>query len=368
MVAINSNVEESVALELAAPLDSVGRLDITTVNSPLFRRFNTGTATLVAPNKILTSAHVIDTDLDGVADVEDLAQYSFMLGDNLENPDREVGISQVSLHQSWVGAEENRFRTVGDRQVNNSRFDLAVLTLNTNVTDIPAIPISPNVAELADQTSLVKRTATLVGYGEHGSPAATLTADGLRRAARNVIDSVGNNLIRFDYDSTSEFNQEVDTGINSPSLDGSTPELTPVPFSSPIPIPFEGEIGAGDSGGPLLVPTDLNNNAIVGVASEFIDPNAFGGFAVPGYGSVDIYTALDHPATIEFLEAENLLDLDGAIGTQVVSSQTRTVDSVNNSAIGANTNAELTNSDIFGSQAELFTTQNDELSVDRSDF
>lgn len=372
MVAINNNVEESLSLELAEPIDPVGKLEIVTSRTAFSIRFNFGTATLVSPNKIITAAHVIDPDLDGQIDVEDLSQYSFLLGDNLEEEaEQNLQISEVSLHPSWVASEANRVTDFIDGEDINSRYDLAVLTLASNVTDVDPVPVSPNLAELADSASLLGKKGTIVGYGKFGSPSATSAGDGLRRAAENVIDSVDNGLIRFDYDSTSESQQEIDTGINHPNLDGSTPELIPVPDSSPIPIPLEGGVGEGDSGGPLLIESDLGSPVVVGVASQFIDTEATGGVASSGYGSVYIYTALNDPATLEFLAAENIVNLEPDVAASaVVASDFKTVDTtlsgndisetIPNLEFSQINSSPLEQADILIAQDELNFSPNDD--------
>ena len=365
MVAINSNAEESLSIELAEPIDPVGKLEIVTSRTAFSTRFSFGTATLVSPNQIITVAHVIDPDLDGQIDVEDLSEYSFLLGDDLEeSAEQNLQISQVSLHPSWVASEANRVSDFIDGEDINSRYDLAVLTLASNVTDIAPLAVLPNIVELADSASLLGKKGTIVGYGQFGSPSATSAGDGLRRAAENIIDSVDNGLIRFDYDSTSDSQQGIDTGINHPNLDGSTPELIPVPDSSPIPIALEGGVGEGDSGGPLLIESDLGTPVVVGVASQFIDTEATGGVASSGYGSVYVYTALNDPATLEFLATENIVNLEPAVAASAfVASDFETVDTalsgndisatipnLEYSEIGNNT---LDQADIFIPQDEL---------------
>lgn len=342
MVAINSNVNESIAVELAKPIDPVGRLEINTSSIGLLRYFNTGTATIVAPNKILTAAHVIDPNLDGIIDVLDYSQYSFLLGDNLEvGADYNLKINQVSLHPGWQASEANRFTNVNDQKIVNSRYDLAVLTLDENFTDVAPIAISPNVPELADNASILGQTGTMIGYGEYGDSVASSPADGLRRGAENVIESVDNGLIRFDYDDPSNLDGE--TGLNARSLDSSSPELIPVPTSSPTPIPLEGGIGQGDSGGPLLVVSKDAGPVIVGVASQIIDTEAFGGFVSSGYGSVYVYSGFNDPETRQFLGTENIINPSSTIAaSSVIGSGTETIGTFSD--------------DIFGSQ-------NDELNL-----
>lgn len=309
MVAINENAKESDSIKLAQSLDSVGRIEITTNTTSTLREFNIGTGTLVAPNKVLTAAHVIDPDLNGVIDIKNLSKYSFELGDDLDvGADHSLKIDQVSLHPAWQAAKANRVSSIDeDENVVNPRYDLAILTLSSDFTDIAPVAVAPNVPELADDASLLGKKGTLVGYGDYGQPIATSgNSDGLRRAAENIIDSVDDGLIRFDYDSTYSFDQKNNNqGLTSPNLDGSFPEFTPVPDSSPKPIRWEGGIGPGDSGGPLLVDSDVGPT-VVGVASEFIDPDPLG-TPISGYGSIYVYSALDNPQTLDFLSAEDII-------------------------------------------------------------
>jgi hypothetical protein len=319
VVVINDKSKDSASIKLAKPIDPVGRVEIVTATTADYQELNIGTGTLVAPNKVLTAAHVIDPNLDGMIEVKDLSKYSFELGDNLDKgSDHSLKIDQITLHPSWKAVKANRVSSNNGQDIPNPRYDLAVLTLSSDFTEVAPVKVSPDVPELSDNASLLGKKGTLIGYGDYGNPTADPdNSDGSRRAAENIIDSADNGLIRFDYDSTDPLIQKNnDQGFNSPNLDGSFPELTSVPDSSPKPISLEGGIAPGDSGGPLLVESDLEP-VVVGVASEFIDPESSEP-SLSGYGSIYVYASLNDPQTIEFLSTENIISLDSKVATTSV--------------------------------------------------
>ena len=249
-------VAEQDYIDLAAPYDAVGRI-MTSSDS--------GTGTLVSPTKILTAAHVIDGNEDGIIDGP-INEILMRFGADVDVPDHTVGFSSASLHPLWTA-------TPG-----NSAYDLAVLTLS-----VPFTLIEPLTLSLLSPLNLV---GTMVGYGDHGTglPPFEESFDGKRRAARNVIDFVGVRggpnpgfFIMADFD--------------SPTGDTNT-------FGSPIPLALEGMVASGDSGGPLLV-TVGGSETVVGVAG-FGEDSSFGKIAE--YGALGGWVPINEPNNIAYLQ------------------------------------------------------------------
>jgi hypothetical protein len=148
-----------------------------------------GDGTLVAPNWILTAAHVARAvDRRGVASVR-------IAG-------REYGVSAVVLYPDW--------REMGPH-------DIGLVRLTSSVRGITPVRLYRGAAERGT-------IATLVGHGAGGTGGSrTRVDDGIARGATSRVDSVSRHWLFFSFD------------------------------APPHGTPLEGAPGPGDSGGPAII-------------------------------------------------------------------------------------------------------------------
>ncbi len=241
---------------------------------------------LVSPTTILTAAHC--------ASGWTASQVSFGFSANIPSALPTNQIASIVINPAW---------TSGTDYAN----DEALLKLTTPVTTVtPATIFTGNITGM---------TATFLGYGRQdvgslsyelcpttANPAAICPAKGLlpgannRLAAQNVIDSldVTDGLWEADFDAPSDV-------LTAPftAIDCTTPACLNI-SGSDIPLADEGMICSGDSGGPLFV--DVGGETVLAGTNEAIDSQVF---STPncGYGTEGLWTTLDDPANIAFLES-----------------------------------------------------------------
>ena len=244
-----------------------------------------GTATLVAPNYIVTAAHVVKNTYYENPDPQD---WKFYLHHDLDEARNSYNsyiykyqIDEITVHPVWT-ARQTTSNTLGDGD--ELGVDLAIAKLNRSVSGIyPARLPSENDDPLGLR-------AVLGGFGTlvEGDSGVQDGSNDQRVGGENTIDrsvakvskagvaeSQRGGVLGIDFDSPQSQHNNLGSG-NSVELLGSGQ-------SQALPLPLEASTAVGDSGGPAFVRT---NGAwrVHGVVSY--------GTSNSEYGDVTIYTRL----------------------------------------------------------------------------
>ena len=254
-ITIRDDAPEDDYADLAAQFPAVGYFGIVNSGSS----FCTGV--LVAPDKVLSSAHCFDDDTNGVMD---RPINSITFGVELEIPaTSSSNVASVQVKPLW----ETSRGAPGD--------DLAVVTLSTELPHV-----APATLSGANPTN---RLGTFLGYGDQGTganPSAVLGEVDQKLAAQNMIFSLVDGIVSTDFDHP--------LGVTDTDGNGT-------------PLPLEGSTATGDSGGPLYADFDGSLH-VVGILNT--GGNLFG----PGsaYGDISEWTFLGTPSNMQFLADQNL--------------------------------------------------------------
>ena len=259
--------------------------DLSVVGALVSNSNGLGTATLIAPNVILTAAHVIK---DSYSDLPNADEWKFYMGDDLQSTvsgsswssGQVYTIKEFHVHEGWTD-RQTLSNPKGDGDLLG--VDIAIAILDQNVSGY--FP-----ARLPDQDDdPLGRRAILSGYGTlvEGSNGSADTSNRRRTGAENTIDrsvvkvsedgvpdiSLGG-LLGIDFDSPSGTNNSLGSGIFDNLGSGS---------SVASPLDLEASTAPGDSGGPAFVYTN-DTWRVHGVVSYGTDDST--------YGDVTIYTRI----------------------------------------------------------------------------
>jgi hypothetical protein len=231
---MRSDRPQQASLDLAARPEyaSVGKIDETIGSTTSF-----GSGTLIAPDWVLTAAHVAD----------DATAISFTIGGV------KYAAAEWFVYPSWTG---NLL----------AGYDVGLVKLATPVA---------GVAPAVRYTGLEEFGAvgTMIGYGLTGTGRTGATAlDGRKRGAQNVVDTYSGTAadtartLLVDFDNPSNKRDSL--------------------YGSAAPLDLEGLIAPGDSGGGLFI-GDGAEARLVGVASYI---RGFDGKNDSDYGDTAAFT------------------------------------------------------------------------------
>lgn len=253
-----------------------------------------GSAVMITSQWALTAAHVLR---EQKSDVVDLSKIELNFGADLRNPTASYQISEAYLHPAWTYALDN---DVPVTQLFGAGVDIALIKLSTPVSSVT--PSSYNEA-----TTTLGAPMYFSGYGDFGNGlTGPTTDDGIKRAGQNVVDRVLVNLtnsfapayegslLAFDFDNPEG---------TSNSLDGTpAPPVGPIVgsgSSDPIATVLEADSSSGDSGGPLFIYDEDDEEWVVAGISSF------GNMDHEVYGDVAMYTGVaQHQDWIESIIPE----------------------------------------------------------------
>ncbi|MEM6750919.1 MAG: trypsin-like serine protease [Planctomycetota bacterium] len=236
------DVADQVYLDAAldSAYDAVGRI---------FTNEGQCSATLVAPNYILTAAHCFGPP--GVT--PSAASFEIETLGGMQTID--LTGSTVHIHPEWTGS----FGT---------GLDLALIELAAPIT-----VVDPLLLSFSDRGSFIGQNAVHVGFGREGTglTGALPGTEGDKRAGENRIDILASVTGGDRLYLTTDFDQPLNNVLNQA-------------------LPTEYSAASGDSGGPLIV-TDFFGDSRIAAVSSYI--SASDGVTDGDYGDTSGYTAID---------------------------------------------------------------------------
>jgi autotransporter-associated beta strand protein len=237
-----------------------------------------GSGTLIAPNWVLTAAHVVTQNATGFPAYSP-SQVTFGMGSSVGSSTIDP-VSRIIVESGWsynLGA--------GD--------DLALIELATPITTV-----APAVLYNSSLGSELGQVATVIGYGKSGTGLTGATSGaGTRRGITNTIDSFGGQL------AGGVAALGMSSNLMFTDFDQPNNPLASI-MGAATPTAMEGASAPGDSGGGLFL--TVNNETYLAGVTDFLgslptnvlSPNPDG-----HYGDYNGYTRVSVPQSLAFIDS-----------------------------------------------------------------
>ena len=262
--------------------------DFSPVGALLGRNGTLGTATLIAPNTVITAAHVLKNSYSD--SLPDPKNWEFVLSSDYENTQLgfRFSVEEITIHPHWI-ARQSQQNPLGDGD--KLGVDLALLRLENSVTNVVPVRLPYQNTPHLGQKIFVSGFGNLVD----GATGDYNTDNFRRMAGTNALDrvvreiyhegleaSMSGGLLAFDFDAPSE---------TSNTLGDSFGAFDNLPAGSSDSLPFELEVSTaeGDSGGPLIARAD-DHWRIFGIVSYGGDPRK--DISDSTYGDITVFSRI----------------------------------------------------------------------------
>jgi hypothetical protein len=219
------------------------------------------TATLIAPNLVLTAKHCVLADLTSMSPqtmLEAGGKLGFRIGSDARTSTRDLFASEVRTCALGAGGSAG----LG--------CDVAVIRLSEAVTDITPIP----VATTPLGSDLIGQTFTAVGFGTQDAPSTIFGTRKMASLKLQATSGPGLHATFATYDDLAAFIDRTEGAGFAASQDAFYRQR----YDLPLLDGYEAQLGGadgnaqichGDSGGPLLKVVD-GKLAVYGVASTVV--------------------------------------------------------------------------------------------------